>query len=348
MSDFRYLVFGGGGAAGYAYVGALRQLAKEPKFSFANIKGVAGTSVGAVAALIVSLNFPLEEASEKLAKMDLKKLADSGCFIKKTYRLFSKYGMYKGDAFASFINDIITERTGRSDPENVTFADLKALGCKDLYIVATKLYLLNGNPTGKQKIFSTEKTPNTSVSAAIRASAAAPFYFSRIRLKKEDKKTYVLNDQGDLYEDGGVLNNFPIELFDKEELLPQQKTPVNRATLGVALYNPKNQGDQKPKKEVIADGQPKNYVYGLFNSLLHQVNHTKLNEAMNMQRTIHIDRKGVKLNDFTMSQTTKDLLIQSGEDAVKRFFANYRELARPVNDPNMVEIKRPSTLPKTA
>ncbi len=88
------------------------------------------------------------------------------------------------------------------------------MGYRDLHVIATKLYTENENPTVKQKIFSYEKTPITSVAAAIRASAAAPVYFSRVRLKKIKKGHYEMDDDGDLYDDGGLLINYPIDIFD--------------------------------------------------------------------------------------------------------------------------------------
>ena len=50
---------------------------------------------------------------------------------------------------------------------------------------------------------------------AILASTAAPGYFRRVRLKKIEKGKYILDKNGDLFDDGGIVNNFPIYLYFK-------------------------------------------------------------------------------------------------------------------------------------
>lgn len=342
MTDIQYLVFSGGGAAGCAFAGALAELGKQPSFSFANIKGVAGTSVGAIAALMVSLNFTPEEASTKLANLDLKKLQDGGLMVNQVFRLLTHYGFYKGEALYAFILNLLKEKTGRDDPENITFADLKTLGFKDLYIVATKLYKENGTPTGKQKIFSHEKTPKTAVAAALLASAAAPIYFARVRFKKIEKGKYVFDETGDLYNDGGILNNYPIDIFDSPKYLglPDQANTkiINPHTLGLAL--PKTMeitnAKTKPLKTVISDAHPFEYAESLINSLFFQYEKEKLDKQMNHLRTIQIDRLGVNLSDFSLGEKIKQSLIESGKNAVKDHFINLGSL--PQQKENMISL----------
>lgn len=324
MRDIRYLVFSGGGAAGYAYAGALEQLGHESLFSFDNIKAVAGTSVGAIAALIVSLNFSPTEASEKLKGLDLKKFADGGNYVSQMYRLLSTYGIYKGHSVSDFINELIKAKTHRSDPENVTFADLKNLGCKDLYVIATKLYKSNNIPTGKQKVFSFEKTPHTSVTAAIRASAAAPVFFQRVRLKKIEKGKYILDETGDLYDDGGLLNNFAINIFDDKKYFSPSNSQslVNPHTLGLSLRETERifDKDHPQTKTPIDDYQPFVFAESIVNSIIHQTDIEKFDRLENRERTIQIDRKGVKLQDFKIDEKTKLALFESGKEAVRKYF----------------------------
>lgn len=330
MSDYHYLVFSGGGAAGYAYAGALMQLNEEEKFSFDDIKAVAGSSVGAVIALLIALNYDPAAAGMKLSSINFKEFADGDRH--QLYRLFTRYGRFRGKNILEFIKEILREKTGCSEPEDLTFADLKALGCKDLYVVTTKMFLKNDIPSGKQKIFSYEKTPDTSVAAAVLASTSAPPYFPRVRLKKIAKGKYVNDDQGDLFEDGGILNNYALELFDSPKYmdLPDdhgQSTIINPHTLGFILREEKKISDNNHQtiKRPIPDGYPIKFVQGLINSIVHQAVDEKLDKDKNLARTVQIDRKGVKLNDFDISEKIKTELVQSGRDAVKNYFANIAE-----------------------
>lgn len=328
MSKIKYLVFSGGGAAGYAHGGAVLQLAEEATFSFSDLKGVAGASVGAFAALLVSLNFSPQEISDKLSSLNIRALMDGGALPQQLFRLFTQYGIYTGDPLYRMIKDIIAEKTGRTDPENVTFADLKALGCKDLYIVTTKVYKENNHPTGKEKIFSTENTPQTPVAATLLASMSAPGLFRRVRLKKIAKGHFVLDEQGDLFEDGGIVNNFPIDIFDKPKYVAKGDAYVNSQTLGLALLN-HDQISLKGHalaKTVIGDNHPIDYSVGLFNMVLFNHQQRNLSKKVNRQRTVQIDRMGVSLGDFALNTDTKASLIASGRRAVQYYFNEHQAL----------------------
>lgn len=324
MEKISYLVFGGGGAAGYAFSGVISELAQQPHFSFSNIKGVAGTSVGAIAALVVALNYDPDIASQKLFDLDLKNFSDGGHFTSRFFRLCTKYGKFQGEALASFIHMIIRDKISDIDPSQVTFADLKARGFKDLLVVTTKLFLKDNIPTGKQKIFSFETTPSTPIAAAIRASTAAPTIFQRVRLKKVNKGEYIIHDTGDLYEDGGILDNFPIDIFDNLKYCKNPDKYVenhNEHTLGFALVNPPQ--IEKPVKTRISDAQPLVFAESLFNTLIHQVNNVKLEAYQNKDRIVFIDRKNVQIADFDLSHEKKLELVNSGINAVRAYFAGH-------------------------
>lgn len=327
--DIKYLVFSGGGAAGFAYSGAIEQLGKTPGFSFDAIEGVAGTSVGAIIALCLSLGYSPQELSKKMDSMDFTRLEDGGSLPSELYQLYSKLGWYKGEALYDFIKELIREKTGREDPENVTFADLQALGLKDLRVVATKMRMINDNAVGKTKVFSYETTPDTSVAAAVRASASTPFYFSRVRMKKIAKGHYVLTDdeKGQVYCDGGLSDNFPIGLFDKRKFIDAtsehgEDHAINPHTLGLAL----RQTDQivdashKPNKRPLADNQPLEMIEGILHTIASNFIYEGLMKAENRERTVQIDRLGVSLGQFDLSSETRNALKKSAKIAVKQHF----------------------------
>lgn len=324
--DIRFLVFSGGGAAGPAYAGAIEEFLK--KVSLEKIQAIAGTSIGSLAALMVSLKYDPQVIIDKLFHLDFKKFEDGGCPPNQVYRLVTEYARFKGEVLLELIKDIIKEKIPGKNPEEVTFADLKKLGYKDLYVVATKMYKENNKPMGKEKVFSYEKTPHTSVAMAIRASCAAPIFFTGVRLKKTSPGKYEVNDLGHLYDDGGLLNNFPIDIFDKPRYLGLQDNGttsiVNPHTLGFVLLHTSqlNNENHKPTKTPINDNHPFEYAEGVVNTLMHQFETEKLDKVENRKRAIQIDRKGVGLSDFNISQKKKKELIESGRFAVKSYFAH--------------------------
>jgi predicted patatin/cPLA2 family phospholipase len=60
--------------------------------------------------------------------------------------------------------------------------------------------------TGFSEVFSAEHTPRMCVADAARISMSIPLFFAAIR-----------NPRGDVYVDGGVTDNYPIKLFDREK-----------------------------------------------------------------------------------------------------------------------------------
>ncbi len=67
---YKNLIFEGGGVKGIAYVGALRELQKRKILK--NIKRVAGTSAGAINAVLLSIGCTLKETQEILSTLDFR------------------------------------------------------------------------------------------------------------------------------------------------------------------------------------------------------------------------------------------------------------------------------------
>jgi len=199
--NFKNLVFEGGGIIGIAYAGALDVL--EEKNILSNIIRVGGSSAGAIIALMVGLSYSNDDIKKILWNTDFNKfLDDSPGIIRNTLRVINKYGWYKGNAFKLWIEKIIEEKTGNS---NSTFKDVFSMkekfGFRDLYFIGTNL------STRFSEIFSYEHTPDMKISDAIRISMSIPIFFSAVRTSNND-----------VYIDGGVLENYPIQLFDSKRL----------------------------------------------------------------------------------------------------------------------------------
>ena len=133
---FHNLVFEGGGVKGIAYVGALEVLEKEGILQ--NIKRVAGTSAGAMMAVLVGLRYTAEEVREILWDLNFKKFLDSSFgIVRDTKRLLEEYGWYKGDYFRDKMVEYIKKKTGNGE---ITFRKLAdSHKYMDIYLVGTDL-----------------------------------------------------------------------------------------------------------------------------------------------------------------------------------------------------------------
>ena len=95
---FRNLVFEGGGVKGAAYGGALEEL--EERGILNDITRVAGTSAGAITAVLLAVGYSPEELTDIITNTNFGDFADSSdeWFI-DAERILTSYGFCKGDYF---------------------------------------------------------------------------------------------------------------------------------------------------------------------------------------------------------------------------------------------------------
>jgi NTE family protein len=332
---FRNLIFEGGGVKGIAYLGALEVLGE--KNILPAITRIGGTSAGAITAVLAGLNFSAEEIKNILWEMDFRNfLDDSWGLIRDIDRLRTEYGWYKGGFFRDWIGKLIQQKTGNSES---TFADIEALKVNNSF---RSLYFMGTNiSTGFSEVFSAEHTPGMCVADAVRISMSIPFFFAAPR-----------GYRGDVYTDGGVTDNYPIKLFDRQRYLetanalepdyykkinlglqesaramhgrPIEKHVYNKESLGFRLDNQAEislfRDQAEPPKRKIDDLFDFSIaliaaLYGLQdNSHLH---------GDDWQRTIYIDTLDVGSLDFSLSEERKQALFDSGKKGTEAYFAWY-------------------------
>ncbi|MDH3475390.1 MAG: patatin-like phospholipase family protein [Rhodospirillales bacterium] len=194
MSQFRNLVFEGGGVKGIAYVGATEVLGRKGVLK--DIVRVGGTSAGAINAVLYAAGFSNAEQKKILSELDFEAfMDDSFGLLRDAKRLIEDFGWHKGEFFREWVGDLIKRKLGSA---NATFRDFRQAGRPDLYLYGTNL------STGFGEVFSAEHTPTMRVLDAVRVSMSLPLFFAAVR-----------NFRGDVYVDGGLLNNYPIKLFDR-------------------------------------------------------------------------------------------------------------------------------------
>ena len=328
--NFRNLIFEGGGVKGIAYVGALDVLAQKDILS--GIQRIGGTSAGAINAILLGLGYTPKETRDILESLDFQEfMDDSWGVIRDSARLIDQFGWYKGDYFRDWIGNLIKAKTGNSES---TFADIEALKgtqpFKSLYFLGTNL------STSFSEVFSAEHTPRMCVADAVRISMSIPLFFAAKRSLR-----------GDVYVDGGVLNNYPIKLFDRKKYLvsgnfietdyyKRMNAQVKKIRRPISnyVYNKETLGFRLDTKEEIAvfrdQAEPphKNvenffdYTWALIHTILEAQQSSHLHSD-DWARTVYIDTLGVSTTDFNLSVAKKKALVKSGKDSTLNYFKWY-------------------------
>lgn len=325
------LVFEGSGVLGIAYLGVLDYLYKNDMMK--NIQRVAGTSSGAIAACLSSFQLPFEDLRTIANSLNYSKVPDSGesdatspltedifsLFdpipgdINCLYRLMTRYGWYSSEYFYQWIKKVIADQFNNNKQPPYTFKDFKNTALHkdnrpfhDLFIVGTNL------TTGTSKVFSYEATPMMEVADAIRISISIPLFFEAIEVKQYD---ITGNDLTNLFCDGGVMNNYPIKLFDSPRFNPNLLRGANMDTLGVRFMS---------KNQYSKIGNLLEYIASLALSSGHIQQEEYYSNPMNRIRSINIDSFDISPIDFnvTPNDATYQMLYLQGYTACETYFTS--------------------------
>lgn len=321
MAQFENLVFEGGGIKGIAYVGAIGVL--EEKKILPDIRRVADTSAGAIVATLLALGAGAAQIQEILHATRFGTFEDASFgLVRNTWRLLHRYGWYKGDAFSTWTKKQIAALDGDAE---LTFSTLAARAKKapekhrELYMIGTDL------SAQKAVVYSAEHTPDTPIWRALRISMSLPLVFASMQGDR------------DVYVDGGLSWNYPIDLFDKARYMSGVSAEAD-----APLYNPATLGFRVDSRaEIEAERMNFNlprekvdslvtYLKALVGFAIDMANHAHLKES-DWHRTVFIDSLGVSTTDFGIDEKQRLALISSGQHGAEHYLEWFN--TAPDNDP---------------
>lgn len=162
-----------------------------------------------------------------------------------------------------------------------------------------------------------------------------PLFFAAVR-----------NVRNDVYVDGGMLDNYPIKLFDRTKYVKKNLThteyydEINKSLkkrkrkIADYVFNKETLGFRLDSKKEIAmfrdNAEPPvrkienffDYTHALFSTLIDFQMNVHLHSD-DWQRTIYIDTLGVKPVDFGIKDDKKNELLESGRNYTKTYFDWY-------------------------
>lgn len=328
---FKNLVFEGGGAKGIAYLGAIEVLKKEGILQ--KIERIGGASVGAIVALLLGLNYTGKDLENLILNMNFVKLLlsfEEVNYILKNFikRINNEFGFLEGDGFYNWIQDRIEEKTKN---RNATFQEIhnkkEEYNFRDMYFIGANI------STGFSEIYSYEDTPDMEVARAVRISMSIPILFTVMRKNKQD----------DVCVDGGLIDNYPVKLFDQQKYAPKYRRETeyykeynkilkktgqkeeklwvyNKETLGFKLDSKKEKAlffyhEQLESKKIKNILQ---YILRLFSTIYNIQSSIHLHSD-DWHRTVYIDTLDVGTLSFMIKKPKKEELIDSGKKCTEEY-----------------------------
>ena len=318
------LVLEGGGVKGIGLVGAILVLT-DAGFTFPR---VAGTSAGAiVAGLLAALQAAGQPPNRLRSYMEQ---IDYGQFERKdslqrlngrlgdVVHLVRHMGLHDGDYLIEWLGGVLDQigittfrqlRISESEDPGTALPE----GCRYRLVVHTaditrgKLVRLPwdypdyGVAPDDQRIVD-----------AVRASMSIPIFFDPVRFAAQAASVDGVDCPAGTvtWVDGGLLSNFPVEVFDRGDGQPERWR-----TIGVKLSARQTAfPPPQPVRNILEE------LRGCLKALLANADRYYVDPAK-AARTIFVDAGAVKATDFHLTPDQRQMLFQNGQRAAQEYLA---------------------------
>lgn len=286
-------VFSGGGIKGFALIGAC-QILEENGYVFSRL---GGTSAGSIIASLITAGYTGKEIKQLLMEINTEDFMDerfgANLPLVKWLLLYRKLGLYKGDQLQSWIAEKLAEKG------IVTFADIPE---GSLRIIVSDIS--NGRivvlPDDLPKYQCDIRT--FSIAQAVRMSCAIPYFFEPVKLNCNGEPAYII--------DGGVLSNFPLWLFDQENV--KNVRPV----IGISLTGNRNNQPPKEIKNALV-------MFSALFAMMKDAHDNRYISRRHEKNIIFIPIECISSADFDISAEQKLELIQLGRSFANQFLKKW-------------------------
>ncbi|GGI08144.1 patatin-like phospholipase family protein [Egicoccus halophilus] len=302
------LVLEGGGVKGIALVGALSVL-EERGYRFHR---VAGTSAGAIVGSLVAAGIPAPRMQQIMTELDYRRFKDGGLLTRlglpgQLLTLVATSGIYRGEYLLGWLRELLDEQGVR------TFADLRdedggssLPGDADYRLVVMASDISQGclrRLPWDYRRYGCEPD-EVEVVEAVRASMSIPYFFRSVKLRDriEDANCWLV--------DGGMLSNFPVDVFDRRD----GRTP-RWPTFGIKL-SAQADAAQGIRHRVRGVATMSTAMLGTLTSFYDRIH---LEQDAVRARTIFIDTLKVRATDFDLDRATQQQLYDNGRRAAEKF-----------------------------
>lgn len=297
------LVCEGGGVRGIGMVGAVDALA-QAGYRFPR---VAGTSAGAVvASLVAALQIagePLSRLAEIMRTIDYRKFMDRNLIgrvplIGGGLSLLVSDGVYRGNYLEQLVAGLLRDLGVR------TFGDLRTGEEPDQFAWAL---VVTASDLSRRRLVRIPWDLNSygidpdgfPVARAVHASSAIPYVFEPVRVG------------GATWVDGGLLSDFPVELFDSPDAEPRWPT------FGIRLSARPGIPPTHPVHGPVSLG------LAAIETLVSNQDNAYIDDPCTVRRTIFVPAEDVSPIDFDVTADQREALYQRGLQAGRHFLQTW-------------------------
>lgn len=289
-SPYTTFIVGGGGVAGFCYLGAIRLL--EEKTYLDHIDSFVGSSVGSIIAFLLSIGFSSTCIQLVLEKLTFPEVVDIS--VNDLMEFIDNLGLKTPDSLLDILEVFAKQKNVSRD---TTFSQLYKKTGNKLYITGTCIN------TRDVEVFSYDRYPGMKVFDAVRISITIPFFFKPVYLN------------GHCYVDGAFLVNCYLKILQKE--LKDKKA------IAIDLYFPRDE-------ECIESNENNlelwTFAKNIYLSKIHYEHQEMIDKAkeekwFKPESTLYmaLERRGINCFDFDLSEEERRRLFMYGYDAAKRF-----------------------------
>jgi NTE family protein len=312
------LVLEGGGVKGLGLVGAVLELMREG-YTFPRI---AGTSAGSIVAALLAAGAGADELAHIMRRLEYRRVPDRVVpgipGLSEGLGLLGRNGAHPG----KYVHEFVSAELARLGVR--TFGDLRRRDARaDANLPPTQQYKLVVTATDVTRgrllrlpwdypLLNLDPDEQL-VADAVRASISIPLFFEPVTVRDGrtgERRTLV---------DGGVLSNFPIEIFDRtDHVKPRWPTlgvkvipdlPTANAQLFPAMALP-----QLPPVRLLEQ---------VLTTAIMGHDQTYLERPCVRRRTIQVDTSEAGIVEFAAREGKRDALVANGERAARQFLAGW-------------------------
>lgn len=259
-----------------------------------------------------------------LDKFIFSKLAESK-FGPNLYSLIEHGGWFSAVHFLEWLKQKLDEGNHNEKPRNFSKMTLSE------FFEATKtdLSLVASNTSAHQILVLNHRTaPDCPVVWAVRMSMSIPMVWPEVIWQSEWGTYQGVEIEGDAVVDGGLLSNFPIELFisqdkDVQELMG---TPKQGSTVLGFLIDETQPVSEEEEQTQPESRQPSVTDVQIVKRLLNLVDtvtqaHDKMVMDANQNLVVRLPAAGCGTTEFDMDENKRNALVEAGKRAMREFFS---------------------------